>query len=80
MLVREMHNSDPNEINPAGIWCQNDVELTSMRRDDVASTLIRRHFGTKCPLGNFPVKIQIGLIPFIVTSEQNVVRPVHLKY
>ena len=22
-----------------------------MRRDDVASTLIRRHFGTKCPLG-----------------------------
>ena len=23
-----------------------------MRRDDVASTLKRRHFGTKCPLGN----------------------------
>ena len=22
-----------------------------MRRDDVASTLIRRHFRTKCPLG-----------------------------
>ena len=22
-----------------------------MRREDVASTLIRRHFGTKCPLG-----------------------------
>ena len=22
-----------------------------MRRDDVASSLIRRHFGTKCPLG-----------------------------
>ena len=36
---------------PAGIWCQNDVVLTSMRRDDVASTLIRCHFGTKCPLG-----------------------------
>ena len=35
---------------PAGIWCQNDVVLTSMRRH-VASTLIRRHFGTKCPLG-----------------------------
>ena len=28
----------------------NDVVLTSMRRNDVASTLIRPHFGTKCPL------------------------------
>ena len=36
---------------PAGIWCQNDVVTTSMRRHHVASTLIRRHFGTKCPLG-----------------------------
>ena len=36
---------------PAGIWCKNDVVLTLMRRDDVASTLIRRHFRTKCPLG-----------------------------
>ena len=26
---------------PAGIWCENDVGST---RDDVASTLIRRHF------------------------------------
>ena len=39
--------------NPAGIWCQNDVVLTSMRRHHVASTSIRRHFGTKCPLGIF---------------------------
>ena len=37
-------------LGPAGIWCQNDVVLTSMRRHHVASTLIRRHFGTKCPL------------------------------
>ena len=36
---------------PAGIWYENDVVLTSMRRDYVASTLIRRHFDTKCPLG-----------------------------
>ena len=42
---------------PAGVWCQNDVVLTSMQRDYVASTLIRRHFRTKCPLGNNgPVK------------------------
>ena len=33
---------------PVGIWCQNDVVLTSMRRcHHVASTLIRRHF-TPC--------------------------------
>ena len=38
--------------NPAGIWCQNDVVSTSMRRNHVASTLIRRHFRTKCPLGS----------------------------
>ena len=40
------------DLHPAGIWCENDVGSTSMRRDDVASTLIRRHFGTKCPLGH----------------------------
>ena len=37
--------------HPVGIWCQNDVVSTSMRRNHVASTLIRRHFCTKCPLG-----------------------------
>ena len=38
--------------NPAGTRRKNDVVLTSMRRDDVASTSIQRHFVTKCPLGN----------------------------
>ena len=41
------------DIFPVGIWSQYDIVLTSMRRDDVASMLIRRHFGTKCPLGLF---------------------------
>ena len=36
---------------PAGIWCQDDVVSTLMRRNHVASALIRRHFRTKCPLG-----------------------------
>ena len=36
---------------PVGIWCQNDVVSTSMRRHHVASTLIRRHFYVMCPLG-----------------------------
>ena len=34
-----------------GFWCQNDVVSTSMRRNHVASTLIRRHFYVMCPLG-----------------------------
>ena len=38
---------------PADIWWENDVVLTSMRRDQVASMLIQRHFGTKWPLGGF---------------------------
>ena len=41
-----------NKINtvPVGIWCQNDVIATLMRRDDVASTLIGRHFYVICQL------------------------------
>ena len=42
---------EPTTHFPAGIWCQNDVVSTSMRRNHVASTLIRRHFRPKCPLG-----------------------------
>ena len=37
--------------NPADKWYQNDVVLTSMQRDDVASTIIRHHFYVMCPLG-----------------------------
>ena len=36
---------------PLGIWCQNAVVSTSMRRHHVASTLIRCHFHVMCPLG-----------------------------
>ena len=32
-------------------WRRIHVVLTSMRRDDVASTSTQRHFGTICPLG-----------------------------
>ena len=38
-------------VFPAGICCRSGVVLKSMRRDNVASTSIRRNFGTKCPLG-----------------------------
>ena len=42
----------PGLSNPVGIWCQNDVISTSMRRNHVASTLIRRHLYVMCPLGS----------------------------
>ena len=38
---------------PVGTQDKNDAVLTSMRRDDVASTSIRRHFDTICSLGFF---------------------------
>ena len=36
---------------PVGIWSQNDVVSTSMRRHHVASTFIRRHCYVMRPLG-----------------------------
>ena len=38
-------------VFPVDIWCQNNVVSTSLRRNNVASTLIRRHFYVMCPLG-----------------------------
>ena len=46
------HNIRTLSNYPADTLRKNDVILTSMRRDDVASTMIRRHYGTKCPIGN----------------------------
>ena len=46
LYMHLLHRSDP-----AGTQHQNDVVSTSMRRDHVASTLIRRHFNVVCPLG-----------------------------
>ena len=50
--IQSERDKGKRAFNPAGIWCQNDVVSTSMRRNHVASTLIRRHFRTKCPLGS----------------------------
>ena len=49
----DISNSTINRIFPAGIWCQNDVVSTSMRRYHVASTLPLRHFHVMCALGNY---------------------------
>ena len=48
---RPPYQTGKNCTCPTGIWCENVVGSTSMRRHHVASTLIRRHFCTKCPLG-----------------------------
>ena len=56
----------PLDIKSQRARRKNDVVLTSMRRNYVASTFIRRHFGTLCPLGSFsrypmPIFVQIDL-------------------
>ena len=45
-LIRLCNVSQPG---PVGIWCQNDVVSTSMRRTDVNTT----SFHVMCPLGLF---------------------------
>ena len=52
-LATYISNRTFSVFDPAGIWGQNDVVSTSMRRNHVASTLTRRHFRTKCPLGSY---------------------------
>ena len=47
--------------SPAETRCKN-VVLMSMRHDDVASTSIRRHFGTICPLHRY---ILFSVVVFI---------------
>ena len=53
--LREHLRTDRSS-NPVGIGCQTDVVLTSMRRNYVASTLIRRHFYVMCLLGKNPLR------------------------
>ena len=54
---------------PACKQHQNDVVSTSMRRDHVASTLIRRHFHVVCPLGYFSVSIQSTINSIAVSLD-----------
>ena len=44
-------NQDKNF--PSGHMTKTDVVLMSLRRDYGALTSIRRHFGTKCPVGQY---------------------------
>ena len=49
-------------IIQADIWCENDVVLTLMRRDYVASTLIQRHLA-QMPAGIIPVaEVHLAII------------------
>ena len=60
-VCHECFRGMSQRIFPAGIWCQNDVVSTSMRRNHVASTLIRRHFRTKCPLGSIRIFLSMNI-------------------
>ena len=58
---------------PSGHMTQNDVVPKSMRRDDVASTSIQRHFGIICPMGSI---CEVSLIPLDCTPQMvNVLLP-----
>ena len=59
MLPLRNKNIQKNETRPAGTQYQNDVVSSSMRRDHVASTSIRRHFNVVCPLGGDSVLLSL---------------------
>ena len=40
-----------------------------MRRDDVASTSVRRHFDAMCPLGNVCFNVALGYIGKLFVAE-----------
>ena len=73
LLRFQYASSASSNTLPVGIWCPNDVVSTSMRRDHVASTLIRRHFNTKCLLGclyDFAMLVTMPpLLPRLMTSK-----------
>ena len=66
-------SSVSSNIPPVGTWCRNDVEPTSMRRNDVASMSVRRHFDVIYPLGRYIVLyLQLSsefYSPQILTSQ-----------
>ena len=47
---------------PADIWCENDVVLTLMRRDYLASTLIRRHLAPNARWVGLRYAVSVGRI------------------
>ena len=63
------HNITPT---PAGTQHQNDVVPTSMRRDHVASTLIRRHFNVVCPLARFSLRQKLHTESEILPNNNTV--------
>ena len=46
-----VNGNETHQTLPAGTWRRNDVMLASMRREDVASTLVWRRYNVMCPLG-----------------------------
>ena len=59
-----------------GIWCQNVVVLTSMRRNHVGSTLIRRHFSHQMPLG---MLVQQGCSPLVHVPTDHIICALHAQ-
>ena len=64
--------------SPAGTSRKNEIVLTSMQRDDIASTSIRYHFGTKCPLGGVSLAqhLKTEYTPLLETGFPYAGRPI----
>ena len=72
--------TDGGKLSPADTQHQNDVVLTSMRRDHVASTLIRRHFNVVCPLGSMlGINARIQHFEIFVLLPQKIVFDISCK-
>ena len=50
------------ENSPVGTGRHNDVISTSMRRSDIASTLVRRHLDVMCRLGGQKLKLRFSAL------------------
>ena len=64
--------------NPSGHTTLNDVVSTSMRRDHVASTLIRRHFDVMCLLGYS--RLSLSRIPRNSLKYFDISVPQHIRF
>ena len=51
---------------PAETWRRNDVALTTMRRDYVASTSVCRHFDAMCPVG---CKVEVCVVLYLNSTD-----------
>ena len=58
----------------SGLWCQNDVALTSLWGHHTASTLIQYHFYIMCPLDSERIYIMVTKLVTDCTNQQQIIQ------